>query len=113
MQVDPEWEDNDQVLVNETSGLETSHKSLHFKLRPSMVSQGMLQVKCVASYPELYWDSNDITFRVLTGHGSGLPLGSQGEWHLAGACWWLGKYILHVPMLFRCLLLGKPCNGTY
>lgn len=79
VQVDPEWEGNYQVTRNQTSGLETIHKSLHLKLRPSMVSEGLLQVKCVASYPELYWDSSDITFTVLSGHGSGFPLGSQGE----------------------------------
>ncbi|XP_050716659.1 uncharacterized protein LOC126998713 [Eriocheir sinensis] len=76
--VDPEWEDLNQVLVNETSGLETSHKSLHFRLQPSMVPLGLLQVKCVASYPQLYWESSEKTFRVLAGQSSGLPLGSQG-----------------------------------
>lgn len=87
MQVDQEWEDLNQVLVNETSGLETRHKSLHFKLKPGMVPLGQLKVKCVASYSNLYWESTDKTFRVLAGQSSGLPLGSQGKKSPAAALW--------------------------
>lgn len=101
--VDPEWEDNDQVILNETSGLETSHKSLHFKLRPSMVSEGLLQVKCVASYPDLYWDSSDITFRVLSGHGSGFPLGSQ-EFVLQGDAGRPQASFQRLPLLILALI---------
>ncbi|XP_071524158.1 uncharacterized protein [Panulirus ornatus] len=62
--VDPTWEIWEMVFVNETSGLETAVKSLQFVLRLTMVQLDAVQVKCVTSITEMYWQSSEMTLSV-------------------------------------------------
>ncbi|XP_071521641.1 uncharacterized protein [Panulirus ornatus] len=76
--VDPSWVSGEEVIVNKTTGLETAVRSLKFRLRPTMVHLGKLQVKCVASYPDLYWQSSEWDFDVDVPFNQGHLPGSQG-----------------------------------
>ncbi|XP_042218111.1 uncharacterized protein LOC121863504 [Homarus americanus] len=62
--VDPTWEEDEHIFLNDTTSLETVEKTLKFRLRPTMVQLGVLTVKCVASYPDLYWESSESAFTV-------------------------------------------------
>ncbi|XP_071542507.1 uncharacterized protein [Panulirus ornatus] len=84
--VDPDWDSRELVFVNETSGLETAVKSLQFPLRVTMVQLDGLQVKCVASIPEIYWLSSETTLSVELHHNYSHPIVSQGSfiWIFSG-----------------------------
>ncbi|KAK8740163.1 hypothetical protein OTU49_003069 [Cherax quadricarinatus] len=76
--VDPSWEEGVLVHVNKTTTLETAFKTLRFHLRPNMVHMGVLQVKCAASYPELYWESSERVFTVDLPYNHAYQPDSQG-----------------------------------
>lgn len=45
------------MVVNSSTGLETAIKTARIEVRPGLAEGGVLQVKCVAEHPEVYWQS--------------------------------------------------------
>ncbi|KAK4298261.1 hypothetical protein Pmani_029383 [Petrolisthes manimaculis] len=58
------WEGEEQVVVNSSSGLQTAIKTIRIEVLPGLAEEGVLQVKCVAAHPDLYWESNERNFSV-------------------------------------------------
>ncbi|XP_071521472.1 uncharacterized protein [Panulirus ornatus] len=101
--VDPTWDSRELVFVNETSGLETAVKSLQFPLRLTMVQLDGLQVKCVASIPEMYWLSSETTLSVELPHNYSHLFGSQGSVSYSSS----QKTATHTPLLSTLVFLAS------
>ncbi|XP_063587760.1 uncharacterized protein LOC134765012 [Penaeus indicus] len=67
--VDPIWTTDRLVTLDEDTLLETAWRGLNFSLRPGQVERGQVRVKCVASYPKLYWKSSEVVLQVVGAEG--------------------------------------------
>ncbi|XP_042864414.1 uncharacterized protein LOC122248465 [Penaeus japonicus] len=67
--VDPIWMTEPLVTTNNATMLETAWRGLIFSLGPGQVERGQVRVKCVASYPKLYWKSSEVILQVLGAEG--------------------------------------------
>nr|XP_027222441.1 uncharacterized protein LOC113814588 [Penaeus vannamei] len=52
-----------QVTSDPETQLETAWLGLTFSLRPGQVERGQVRIKCVASYPKLYWKSSEVVLQ--------------------------------------------------
>ncbi|KAK4317231.1 hypothetical protein Pmani_011675 [Petrolisthes manimaculis] len=71
-----QW-NGEEVIVNRSTGQHTTLKHFKFLLRPSLAQDGILIVKCVASYTDLYYESSERYFNVEIPRYLQSPPGSQ------------------------------------
>ncbi|XP_069985402.1 uncharacterized protein [Penaeus vannamei] len=67
--VDPLLTTEPQVTSDPETQLETAWLGLTFSLRPGQVERGQVRIKCVASYPKLYWKSSEVVLQVVGAEG--------------------------------------------
>ncbi|XP_064105351.1 uncharacterized protein LOC135214861 [Macrobrachium nipponense] len=58
-QADPSWLVHYKSREDSSTGLETAVLGLRFALRPRMMRQGFVSVKCIAQILDIYWDSSE------------------------------------------------------